>query len=116
MNNKKDAHRGGVRRVNDTRCSQAVTRPSTDRALRRFTSVIGREPVLSTWYDRCTSDVASRRVASVGLWDGRARARRVRRPCARRGRRRRGRGPAASRRRSHARFGRGERERNTEKR
>jgi hypothetical protein len=31
---------------NGTRCSQAVTHPSTDRARRCLTSVIGREPVL----------------------------------------------------------------------
>src|SRR5258705_115428 len=33
-----------------TRCSQAVTHPGTDRARRCLTSVIGREPVHSTWY------------------------------------------------------------------
>ena len=33
-----------------TRCSQAVTHPSTDRARRCLTSVFGREPVFSTWY------------------------------------------------------------------
>ena len=38
--------------VYSTRCSQAVTHPSTDRARRCLTSVIGREPVLSTWYGR----------------------------------------------------------------
>ena len=37
---------------NSTRCSQAVTHPSTNRARRYLTSVIGREPVLSTWYGR----------------------------------------------------------------
>ncbi|GBP48426.1 hypothetical protein EVAR_32827_1 [Eumeta japonica] len=31
---------------------QAVTHPSTDHARRRLTSVIGREPVHSTWYGR----------------------------------------------------------------
>src|SRR5215469_15075438 len=35
-----------------TRYSQAVTHPSTNRARRCLTSVIGREPVLSTWYGR----------------------------------------------------------------
>jgi hypothetical protein len=30
---------------NGTRCSQAVTHPSTDRARRCLTSVIGREPI-----------------------------------------------------------------------
>ena len=35
-----------------TRCSQAVTHPSTDRARRCLTSVIRREPVFSTWYGR----------------------------------------------------------------
>ena len=38
---------------NSTRCSQAVTHPSTNRAQRCLTSVIGREPVFSTWYGRC---------------------------------------------------------------
>ncbi|GBP50640.1 hypothetical protein EVAR_28832_1 [Eumeta japonica] len=33
--------------ANITRCSQAVTHPSTDRARRCLTSVIGREPVYS---------------------------------------------------------------------
>ena len=32
-------------KANDTRCSQAVTHPSTDRAQRCLTSVIGRELV-----------------------------------------------------------------------
>ncbi|KAG8234095.1 hypothetical protein J437_LFUL014845 [Ladona fulva] len=32
--------------TNNTRCSQAVTHPSTIRALRCLTSVIGREPVI----------------------------------------------------------------------
>ena len=35
-----------------TRYSQAVTHPSTNRALRCLTSVIGRELVCSTWYGR----------------------------------------------------------------
>ena len=34
--------------ANSTQCSQAVTDPSTDWAQRCLTSVIGREPVLST--------------------------------------------------------------------
>ena len=38
---------------NSTRCSQAVTHPSTNRAQRCLTSVIGRELVFSTWYGRC---------------------------------------------------------------
>ena len=38
--------------ANSTRCSQAVTHPSTDRARRCLTSVIRREPVFSTWYGR----------------------------------------------------------------
>ena len=39
--------------ANGTRCSQAVTHPSTNRAQRCLTSVIGRELVLSTWCGRC---------------------------------------------------------------
>ncbi|GBP51646.1 hypothetical protein EVAR_96242_1 [Eumeta japonica] len=39
-------------KANITRCSQAVTHPSTDRARRCLTSVIGREPVRSAWYGR----------------------------------------------------------------
>ena len=38
--------------VYSTRYSQAVTHPSTNRARRCLTSVIGRELVLSTWYGR----------------------------------------------------------------
>ncbi len=38
--------------VSNTRYSQPVTHASTNRAQRSLTSVIGREPVLSTWYGR----------------------------------------------------------------
>ena len=38
---------------NSTRGSQAVTHPSTNRAQRCLTSVIGRELVFSAWYGRC---------------------------------------------------------------
>ncbi|KAL5015588.1 hypothetical protein ScPMuIL_007327, partial [Solemya velum] len=41
-----------ITKVYCTRYSQAVTHPSTNRARRCLTSVIGREPVLSTWYGR----------------------------------------------------------------
>ena len=34
------------------RSSQAVPHPSTDRALRRLTSEVRRDPVHSTWYGR----------------------------------------------------------------
>ena len=40
------------KKVYDTWYSQAVTHPSTNQARRCLTSVIGREPVLSTWYGR----------------------------------------------------------------
>ena len=36
----------------NTWCSQAVSHPSTNQALRCLTSVIGRELMLSTWYGR----------------------------------------------------------------
>ena len=40
------------RYVYGTWYSQAVTHPNTNQARRCLTSVIGREPVLSTWYGR----------------------------------------------------------------
>ena len=45
------------RKAYDTRCSQAVTHPSTGRARRCLTSVIGREPVFSAWYGRRQGEV-----------------------------------------------------------
>ena len=42
----------GLLKAGDTRYSQPVTHASTDRAQRCLTAVIGREPVLSTWYGR----------------------------------------------------------------
>ena len=41
-----------VQNAYNTRDSQAVTHPSTNRARRCLTSVIRREPVYSTWYGR----------------------------------------------------------------
>ena len=38
--------------TNNTRCSQAVTHPSTNHARRSLTLVIEREPVVPTWYGR----------------------------------------------------------------
>ena len=40
------------RKAYNTKCSQAVTHPSTNSAQRCLTSVIGRELVHSTWYGR----------------------------------------------------------------
>ena len=40
------------KKVYNTWYSQAVTHPSTNQARRCLTSVIGREPVFSTWYGR----------------------------------------------------------------
>lgn len=40
------------KKANNTRCSRAVTHHSTNPARLRLTSVIGREPVHSQWYDR----------------------------------------------------------------
>ena len=50
---------GGKNNANSTRGSQAVTHPSTNRARRCLTAVIGREPVLSTWYGRWQVDQSS---------------------------------------------------------
>ena len=43
---------GKKKEAYNTRVSQAVTHPSTKRARRCLTSVIGREPVYSAWYGR----------------------------------------------------------------
>ena len=51
-NRRKDKKKKEKRNAYNTRYSQAVTHPSTDRARRCLTSVIGREPVFSTWYGR----------------------------------------------------------------
>ena len=50
----------------DTRYSQAVTHPSTNRARGCLTSVIGRELVYSTWYGRkrTSSAITSKRKES----------------------------------------------------
>ena len=42
---------------NSTRCSQAVSHPSTNRAQCCLTSVIRRELVFSTWYGRCRESI-----------------------------------------------------------
>ena len=47
--------------VYSTWCSQAVTHLSTDHARRCLTSVIGREPVFSTWYGRRHSNAEVKR-------------------------------------------------------
>ena len=44
----------------NTRDSQAVTHPSTNRARRCLTSVIRREPVYSTWYGRRRNCICKR--------------------------------------------------------
>jgi hypothetical protein len=49
---KKRKRRKKKPKANSTRCSRAVTHHSTNQARLRLTSVIGREPVHSQWYDR----------------------------------------------------------------
>ena len=49
---KKKKRKKKKKKVYSTRYSQAVTHPSTNLARRCLTSVIGREPVFSTWYGR----------------------------------------------------------------
>ena len=51
-----------MKKAYDTRYSQAVTHLSTNRALRCLTSVIGREPVFSTWYGRRHSYASRNRI------------------------------------------------------
>ena len=48
----KSRKRKEKRKAYNTKCSQAVTHPSTNSAQRCLTSVIGRELVHSTWYGR----------------------------------------------------------------
>ena len=50
-----------------TRCSQAVTHLSTNRARRCLTSVIRREPVGSTWYGRRQGKVFGKEVIPAQL-------------------------------------------------
>jgi hypothetical protein len=52
MNGNKDTGDKKKKVANSTRCSRAVTHHSTNPARLRLTSVIGREPVHSQWYDR----------------------------------------------------------------
>ena len=47
-----DCEGKGVKRDYDTWCSQVVSNPSTNQALRGLTSLIRREVVLSSWYGR----------------------------------------------------------------
>ena len=55
--------------VYNTWCSQAVTHLSTNHARRCLTSVIGREPVYSTWYGRRHDLVPPRSRYSQGFSD-----------------------------------------------
>ena len=50
------------------RCSQAVPHPSTDRALRRLTSEVGRDPVHSTRYGRRRSTKSLSGTTAPGTW------------------------------------------------
>ena len=49
---KKGKNTKKIKNAYNTWCSQAVTHLSTNHARRCLTSVIGREPVFSTWYGR----------------------------------------------------------------
>lgn len=51
---------GGEQKSKDTRCSQAVTHPTTNRARLCLASLIGREAAYSEWYDPCRSNAADR--------------------------------------------------------
>ena len=48
----KNVHANAHANVHANAHANAVTHPSTNRARRCLTSVIGREPVFSTWYGR----------------------------------------------------------------
>ena len=52
----------------DTWYSQAVTHPSTDQARRCLTSVIGREPVLSTWCGRTQCMFGTKSIKAIKLY------------------------------------------------
>ena len=52
----------------DTWYSQAVTHPSTDQARRCLTSVIGREPVLSTWCGHTQCMFGTKSIKAIKLY------------------------------------------------
>ena len=62
-----DGKGGNIKADSTLRCSQAVPHPSTNRALRRLTSEVGRDPVHSTRYGRRRKLTYPTPVATVGL-------------------------------------------------
>ena len=56
-NQKKKSKKSQNSKVYSTRYSQAVSHPSTNRARHCLTSVIGREPVYSTWCGRRRNEI-----------------------------------------------------------
>ena len=65
----------------NTRCSQAVTHPSTERARHCLTSVIRREPVYSVWYGRRHQNCLHNSYFYSLIFDGQTKTRRNTEAC-----------------------------------